>query len=379
MSRQAELTSQLDLLSRKIAELRKAFVIEAGAAIRFQLQEQIAQAEKERTVLDTEIELVKKQIASKLWINQPQPLPKDAPLPGGSVIFTCDRSKQDERFQHFFSQLSRERQGTPQAYFILGEWEQRPGSLVVRFKDTWIREHVTKHFDAEKTRIVLRRLEWPDQDDLEARRKRLAFRLLRALNDNSGADTSTAACRQLLIDRYADAVVVIEHNVLKDNWDRHTRKLLNWYLNYWDEVRGNVDIPLCMIFFNIIYPASQPSDSLLRRARNRFKRLRKTLFVFRLQGWFHQPGRVIKPRQASVSCSSVILQELECVKLDDVLGWFQRINLGDAGRLQQWCSDIFGTSDPNHAPCQSMLHVETKLNELREEIEAMYFSTKGTN
>lgn len=44
----AELEAQLDLLSAKLKVLRQALAIEAGAAVKFQLEQQIAQAEAER-------------------------------------------------------------------------------------------------------------------------------------------------------------------------------------------------------------------------------------------------------------------------------------------------------------------------------------------
>jgi hypothetical protein len=54
--RRDELQEQYDLLSEKIQRLRMAHAIEAGAAIRFQLEKQIEQAESERDVLEQQMD-----------------------------------------------------------------------------------------------------------------------------------------------------------------------------------------------------------------------------------------------------------------------------------------------------------------------------------
>ena len=55
--RRDELQEQYDLLSEKIQRLRAAHAIEAGAAIRFQLEKQIEQAESERDVLEQQMDM----------------------------------------------------------------------------------------------------------------------------------------------------------------------------------------------------------------------------------------------------------------------------------------------------------------------------------
>ena len=55
--RRDELQEQYDLLSEKIQRLRMAHAIEAGAAIRFQLEKQIEQAETERDVIEQQMDM----------------------------------------------------------------------------------------------------------------------------------------------------------------------------------------------------------------------------------------------------------------------------------------------------------------------------------
>jgi hypothetical protein len=55
--RRDELQEQYDLLSEKIQRLRTAHAIEAGAAIRFQLEKQIEQAESERDVIEQQMDM----------------------------------------------------------------------------------------------------------------------------------------------------------------------------------------------------------------------------------------------------------------------------------------------------------------------------------
>ncbi len=323
-----------------------------------------------------ELEAVKLAEVSE-WVSEPLALPHNVPLPGESVILTCNRAPQSERFYNYFNELNARRPGAPQAYFIHGEWHQRPGSLVVRLKDTCIRQYIAEQRGKADTRLIFRSLEWPDQDDLPARQKRLPFALLRALDpDYRSPETSSAACRRLLAEKYADAVLVIEHNLLRSNWDRRTRRLIKWYLSYWDEVKGGWDIPPCVLFLNIIHP-SEPSSGGTASLRLALGRLSKRLFVFRLHKQFNNPDRTSKSHPPACSCAGVVLQELTCVTLDDVMDWFNRIQLRDAALLSQWCKHIFGTDDPRRAPCRNMLHVETKLSELRAAIEERYVAARG--
>jgi hypothetical protein len=55
--RRDELQEQYDLLSEKLQRLRAAHAIEAGAAVRFQLEKQIEQAESERDVLEQQMDM----------------------------------------------------------------------------------------------------------------------------------------------------------------------------------------------------------------------------------------------------------------------------------------------------------------------------------
>ena len=64
----AELEAQLDLLSAKLKALRQALAIEASAAVKFQLEQQIAQAEAERS-----------QLAARLDQLESAPVPTSAP------------------------------------------------------------------------------------------------------------------------------------------------------------------------------------------------------------------------------------------------------------------------------------------------------------
>jgi hypothetical protein len=60
--RRDELQEQYDLLSEKIQRLRTAHAIEAGAAVRFQLEKQIERAESERDVIEQQMDMLDEEL-----------------------------------------------------------------------------------------------------------------------------------------------------------------------------------------------------------------------------------------------------------------------------------------------------------------------------
>lgn len=61
-----ELQRQYDLLSEKIQNLRAAYAIEAGTAIRFQLEKQIEQAESERDAIEQQIGALERELEQRI-------------------------------------------------------------------------------------------------------------------------------------------------------------------------------------------------------------------------------------------------------------------------------------------------------------------------
>lgn len=80
----AELEAQLDLLSAKLKALHQALAIEASAAVKFQLEQQIAQAEAERD-----------QIAARL--DQLEATPAPAPGPALATFAPGQRAALREK------------------------------------------------------------------------------------------------------------------------------------------------------------------------------------------------------------------------------------------------------------------------------------------
>jgi hypothetical protein len=78
--RRDELQEQYDLLSENIQRLRTAHAIEAGAAIRFQLEKQIEQAESERDVLEQQMDMPDEEREQT-----PPPGPEEGVQPGGAA------------------------------------------------------------------------------------------------------------------------------------------------------------------------------------------------------------------------------------------------------------------------------------------------------
>ena len=68
-----ELQKQYDLLSEKIVHLRAAHAIEASAAVRFQLEKQIEQAESDRQTIEQQIDALDDEINGARQVPPPKP------------------------------------------------------------------------------------------------------------------------------------------------------------------------------------------------------------------------------------------------------------------------------------------------------------------
>lgn len=371
-ARRQELDSQIDDLNKKIAWLMKKRGIEAGASRKFQIDEEIRECTEDRMTAAYELEDIDRQLAKYAWVvgpNQPSP---DSPPPAESTIHFCDRTEQDAQFKRHFESASESRPHAPKFYFIHGEMWDNPDSLVLRFRDTYIRERIRKGGD--ETRTVVDHgpaVDWPYMDDLASRRKELLYALFRRIDPNhEGTDYTAESLRRLLLSK-ADHCFVIQHELHVKHWDWTTRRLLKWYLDYWDKVKADADLPPCVLFFCVIYEGTQAAEGAGLRGAGR--KLRRKTFALRLKLWFNRPARVVRPRAPACCSTSVVLDALSCVTMEEFVAWLKRTGVRHDPALQaQWCAEVFETSDPRAAECKMMFHVEAKLSDMRQVLADLY-------
>ncbi|HEX8492777.1 MAG TPA: hypothetical protein VF658_08055 [Pyrinomonadaceae bacterium] len=385
--RKVELDKLLDALSQKITRLERARVHEAVEVRLIELEYHIEEAKKARFAAVEELQDVERQIGDGLWVSNPHPLPEDALPPTKLTILTCDRTAQEKRFTGHFTSLADSRRQTPQFYFIHGDQWDSPDSLVFRFRDTTIRKYIDDLPDESKPTIEYRELDWSYLDSLVDGKRDLSNALFSCLgNSYKEKDYSATALSRLLSTRFRNKLLIVHHKIRAEDWGRTARRVLQWYQSYWDEVKGDAELPLCVLFVSIIYPPEQADsttgDQLQRRLGRELPRLRRKLwkkrFIFMLKHYFDWPERSVKPRSATHCCSSIVLDELGCITMDDFLTWLKRADIKhNANLLAQWCKGVFGTDDPLRSECKKMFHIEAKLDKLRQDMGDLWISREG--
>lgn len=68
-----QLEAQLQTLNTKISRLRQAYAIEAGVAVKFQLEQEIQQAEQDREDLEQQMDRLERELTQPPEVGQPSP------------------------------------------------------------------------------------------------------------------------------------------------------------------------------------------------------------------------------------------------------------------------------------------------------------------
>jgi Domain of unknown function (DUF4062)/inactive STAND len=291
---------------------------------------------------------------------------------GPLVPHTCDRTDQEAEFRkHFASNLS-SHPGFPQIYVIHGQERESHGSLVERFRATTIQEHADHRWGEQKATVSLWDVDWPEAHDLSSRKDRLRAWLFERLDPLSpikeNYDYSELAFR-LLLSSTLNSIVILQHDISAKTWDRTTIELMEWYLQFWDDVKGAASIPQCLVFLNIIYPHVPKVRpwSFLRLVKRLLQKRRNRYIQAQLQAICNK--RKSGPRDGIAKHVSpcVMIQELTCVKLDDVMRWFRRHKIGkDDGEREQKCKEIFIVEGGFVSDCRNMRDIEHALNRIHQ-------------
>lgn len=289
---------------------------------------------------------------------------------GPFVPHTCDRIDQEANFRKFFSTYLKQCPGFPQIYIIPGEERESHGSLVERFRSTRIQEYANYKWGEQKATVSLWELDWADLGDLSSRQERLKSLLFEKLDPYSpykkDYDYSATTLRSLLSSSL-NSVIIIQHDLATRNWDRTTIQLIDWYLEFWDEIKGDAAIPQCLLFLNIVYPYF-PKGSMwrpwrsLRRAYQRFLSRR---IQAQLAALCQAQVRSAVQSSEEMRSSCVMLDELSCVKPAEVMNWFRRNKIGDDELYrEEKCREIFLTDRGKQSDCKNMVEIEHHLNKI---------------
>jgi hypothetical protein len=309
------------------------------------------------------------QIQQAIYNNDRGKEEPSEPNMGYLVPYTCDRTNQEADFRkHFASGLSTH-PGVPQVYLIHGEERESHGSLIERFRSTRIQEHAQHKWGEHKATVSVWDTEWPDLDELHLRQDRLIAWLFEKIDPLSPVkqdyDYSPAAFASLL-GASLNSIVIIQHEISAKTWDQTTVELIEWYLNFWNEVKAAASIPQCLVFLNIIYPHTQEHSGWFSVATvERLLQKRKNSKIQQQLRGICQSNQLSEA--AAPRCPLVMLNELTCVTPADVMRWFRRHKIGrDDGEREQKCKEIFIAENGEVSDCKNMRDVEHALNKLHQ-------------
>ncbi len=291
--------------------------------------------------------------------------PPDA---GPLVPQTCDRVDQEADFRRHFPRALKHRPGFPQFYIVHGDERESHTSFIERLRLTTLQEYVAFRWGDQQASVPIWDLEWPEPDELATRREQLKAFVFERIDPQyafKGGDYSASDLREMLRARSQYPLVTIHHRVSTRGWDTDDAKLVRWYVEFWDEVKADANIPQVILFLSVVYPP-EPADGLLSfisRMRHQSEKKR-----------VHQELREIctasarRPDEQAKLCAAVLLDELRCVKPEDVMKWFMRHRIGaDDMERERRCREIFMIEGGDASECRNMRDVESRLSEIHRQ------------
>jgi len=294
---------------------------------------------------------------------------------GGRLIpNTCDRTVQEGKFRKSFTSNIKERPETQQIYLLPGEERECHDSLVERLMFTVIEKYAARKLGEQNAAVISWKLEWPHEDDLILREQQLKYQLFDKVDpfySNDKEDYSAPAFCSLLSSSSLSPFVIIQHNIHERTWSQKTRTLIRRYLSFWDEVKTTASTPHFVLFLNVIYPSIRggSGQALWLKAKRLCQKLKRKIIGYQLRRVIRLPQDGLQPVPGDVGCSRIILQELQCVKRDEVMSWFRDYNIGDDyGTREEWCNQIFRVGDNELSNCKNMADIERALRKIHQQV-----------
>jgi menaquinone-dependent protoporphyrinogen IX oxidase len=266
------------------------------------------------------------------------------------IVKLCNRDRHDSDFRDTFVDACHDQTCShhPQFYIIHGNAWECHDSFVERMLNTHIKNFTDQEWKEKKLKREAIIVNFPEHDELESHKNRLAQELIISVNANYfQKDVSLSAfCSQPNLEGYD--VVVINHHIHASKWNKYFGSLLKWYMGeFWSFVNLPQNAPLFIIFMSIIYKDTVKSWRQRIKAKRTYKKVRKT----------------IDEIQASVkdTCRCLVLKEIGPLCQEDILNWFKK---KETPFFEE--SEIKAEIDLicPEGTCRSMAEVEKRLKEI---------------
>ena len=261
---------------------------------------------------ENEDELAVRVSEAFLALVLPAPAPTMRKLPPFAHAM-CNRARQTRHFKEFFDANLKTRPGVPQICFVQGEKGECHDSLVKRLSVTEIKGAADDptgpfHGVMDAVRVV----NWVEaSSDLEELKKDLQFELFRQFADRYKGNDYTATSLSKLAAETQKRLIVIKHTVYAADCTDLSWDLIKWCLSFWASMEIDQSRPQFIIFFNVVYPRSEPINPL--KFWRAFTKFNKEQVKEKLKD-------ISTRNSAGLPC--LLLEELPAVQQKHVEEWF---------------------------------------------------------
>ncbi|MEZ4826488.1 MAG: CHAT domain-containing protein [Bacteroidia bacterium] len=227
---------------------------------------------------------------------------------GTIVPYLCDRDKQVERFRDSVEMFLSENTFA-HAFIVHGPRAERHRSLVKRFREVEIRLHAERLFGRDNGLVHTFEIkDWPYTGDLAMRKRNLRRSLGIACELSVTPGTDWVAGEMDIFKTRKTGIIVFQHTLFAEKWDRTTSRLISWYLqSFWQFPNYEIP-PRIIVFISVIYPEERVTFwNRLFGLPGKKQEVRKEL---------HRLGQQLRQKIS-------ILRELSPVSYTDVAEWVE--------------------------------------------------------
>jgi hypothetical protein len=270
----------------------------------------------------------------RIWVDTPVPARKEEAASeedndGDLVPLLCDRQPQQ---QTLFERFMGAQAGAPQMYFLPGREDASHESFVTRVQHNLVPKLLGEDSESLRHQTQFISAEWVQKPPAGTELPYLTAKLAWQIDVKLKADAALIKKHP----KIAGNIVIIQHRLYAKYWNNKTAGLLRDYAAFWSKAADEVERPLILIFFNVIFDSATPPTVPI----NALKALAKECV------------------KANQPCSVTVLDPLGDVEWEHVEEWLvtnfpRRVNKADSLR-----QTLFACT-----AAQPMKQVEPKLRE----------------
>ena len=148
--------------------------------------------------------------------------------------------------------------------------------------------------------------------------------------------------------------VVIQHAIRSQYWERETPELASRYFSFWDDFGTAKSLTQFLIFLTVVYARraedfSRPVDP--ERVKRQVQRDLRKLIPQRRKG--------AEPAQSAELCPRLLMEELSCVKFQEVDDWLASSTFSDLfPSAREQAEKIFAAPPGGLAHCKAIGEIE---------------------